>query len=267
MLERIEHDNGVVTYQSPLLRQRGVRHAFSTRIGGISKGNYASLNLGSLGKGAGDANALISENFRRLRAAVGLQRYMRYELKQVHGCGVWTGLPPKPPRPCDVRQADAMVTDLPQRMLTIRTADCVALLLHDGQQIAAAHAGWRGVAAGVVGAVLATMDVSRVVAAVGPAIGVEHFEVGEEVAEAFVSARLDAAVRQDSPRPHIDLPGAVAMQLQRAGVTPDRIDGCDRCTYRDEAEFFSYRRDVTHRGQTTGHMAAVIALDAADATH
>src|SRR5690606_3859673 len=107
------------------------------------------------------ANMSISENFRRLRAAVGLQRVMRYELRQVHGAAVWGDLPEKPPRPDDAPRADAMVTDHPGRMLTVRTADCVAALLYDGRRIAALHAGWRGVVAGVVGATVAGMDAAN----------------------------------------------------------------------------------------------------------
>src|SRR5690606_7594512 len=152
MLERITHDNGLVTYRSSLIP---VRHAFSTRVGGVSTGPYASLNLGPLTKGVGDANTSVSENFRRLREAAGLERVMRYELGQVHGAAVWDELPEKPPRPDEAPRADAMVTDRRGRMLTVRTADCAAVLLYDGRRIAALHAGWRGVVAGVVGATVA----------------------------------------------------------------------------------------------------------------
>jgi len=258
MLQRVKHDNGLVTYQSSLIP---VKHAFSTRGGGISAGEYASLNLGSLKKGVGDHNTSISENFRRLRAAVGLQRYMRYELTQVHGGDVWRDLPVKPPRPDDAPCADAIVTDLLRRMLTVRTADCVPVLLYDGERIGAIHAGWRGVVAGVVAQTLAQLNAGAVVAAVGPAIGVAHFEVGEEVAAAFDAAGLTSFIDRSHTKPHVDLSGAVAHQLQHHGVSESRIDRTDRCTYRDEGEFFSYRRDVTHRGGKTGHMAAVIALD------
>lgn len=252
LLLRIEHDGGVVTYQSPRLRERGIVHAFSTRLGGISRGAYASLNLGPLTKGAGDDNTAIAENYRRLRRALGVERLPRVECRQVHGGEVWR------PRQALVRLADApcadaIVCDVPGRLLVIRTADCVPVLLACDDQVAAVHAGWRGVVADVVPHAVAAMR-GPVTAAIGPAIGVEHFEVGPEVAAAFEAHGLGEAVDHGrGDKPHIDLVRAVTAQLQRAGVA--EIDTTDRCTYRDAGEFFSHRRDAG----VTGRMAAVIA--------
>jgi hypothetical protein len=264
MLERVEYAGGMVVYQSPLLRERGVIHGFSTRVGGVSGGPYASLNLAALTKDElTDGNTHIAENFRRLRRALGVVQHMRAEVRQVHGGAVWR-VAGRPMRPNDAPQADAMVTDDAKRLLAIRTADCAAVLMCGvgGKVVAAVHAGWRGVVAGVVPAAVAAMKEqwgiagADVVAAIGPAIGVERFEVGAEVAEAFERAGLGEAVKSGRwARPHVDLAEAVAEQLVRAGVPGRAIDRTDRCTYEHGEEFFSHRRDHG----VTGRMAAVIA--------
>ena len=257
MLDRMIHANGVVTLQSPRLAAVGVRHAFTTRQGGISPPPYDSLNLASLTKGEGDANTRVAENFRRLRHALDTPRMMRVQVHQVHRNDVYKVPPGKveavPP------EADAMITTDPRHLLTIRTADCVPILLasSDGGEVAAVHAGWRGVVAGVVPATVRAMACppEALVAAVGPCICVEHFEVSEDVAGRFDPTHVD---RTRGDRPHVDLPAAVAAQLAAAGVSA--IDRTDACTYRDAHDFFSHRRDVTHRRlPDTGRMAAVIA--------
>lgn len=265
MLQRIDHDNGLATLQSPLLRKAGVIHAFSTRLGGASKEPYDSLNLGPLAKDdATDFNMAVAENFRRLRHAIGCERVMRVEVKQVHGAEVWVP-PAKPVRPQDAPEADAMVTDRRGRMLTVRVADCVPVLLADrqGKVAAALHAGWRGIVAGVVPATLRTMaeqfDVAaeNVIAAIGPHIGVAKFEVGPEVVEAFQQAGLGETVDHTrGVKAHIDMGQAVRRQLERGGVAAEQIDDGAGCTYDQPELFFSYRRD----GQRSGRMAGVIAM-------
>ncbi len=267
MLERLQHFNDVVTYQSPLLNaigKAGVRHGFSTRLGGLSEGVYATLNLGSLAKGnATDANAMVAENYRRLRAALGLERVMRVTVRQVHGNAVWHP-PIKPVPEHDAPQADAMVSGEPRQMLTIRTADCVPILLAtaDGRFVAAVHAGWRGVVANIVAASVVKLcqvayaSPEDVVAAIGPCISADHFEVGEEVASQFDAAGLgETIIRREAVKPHIDLQAAVRRQLLTMDIPEDQIDGHDGCTYAMADSFFSYRRD----GDPTGRMAAVIA--------
>lgn len=259
MLERIEHPNGLVTYQSPRLREIGVIHAFSTRVGGVSDGPYASLNLGPLTKGGyTDHNTSVSENFRQLRKAIGAERTMRTVVKQVHGCEIWRP-PPEPVRAGEEPEADAMVTENPLHLLVIRVADCVPILLasKDGRRVAAIHAGWRGLVTGVIPNTVERFGPVGA-AAIGPCISAEHFEVGEEVVAEFDEANLNDTVdRTAYTKPHIDLRAAARLQLERAGVV--EVDTTNRCTYRDADEFFSHRRDVTHQGQlTTGRMAAVI---------
>jgi polyphenol oxidase len=262
MIRRIDHDNGVVTYQSDLLRDLGVRHAFSTRIGGVSAPPYDTLNLGYLTKGtAPDHNTDVAENFRRLRRAIGLQRYFRVQVRQVHGAGVYIS-PRRPARMRDVPPADAILSDVPGSMPTVRTADCVPVLLAGpgGRIVGAVHAGWRGIVAGVITTAIDAMaerfgvDGRQVVAAIGPCIRAKAFEVGEEVVQAFAAAGLVAAVQPaNGHRPHIDLIRAVELQLWNRGV--QSTEAADGCTFHDATEFFSHRRD---RGQT-GRMAAVIA--------
>ncbi|GIK84685.1 MAG: laccase domain protein [Betaproteobacteria bacterium] len=144
--------------------------------------------------------------------------------------------------------ADAAVTRLPDVPLAVRTADCLPVLLaaDDGSVVAAAHAGWRGLAAGVIEATLAAMAVppSRVVAWLGPAIGPRAFEVGEDVREAFAHADAGAAAHF-APRPAgkwlADLPALARRRLARAGV--GRVAACGACTVTDAARFHSWRRD------------------------
>jgi YfiH family protein len=264
MLQRIAHDNGLVTYQSVKLREAGVIHGFSTRIGGLSEGPYASLNLATLEKSEqSDFNTYVAENFRRFRRALGVERHMRAAVRQAHGAEVW--VPPAGPiRPQDFPEADALVSDQPDKLLVVRVADCLPVLLssRDGRVAAAVHAGWRGLTAGVIPATVATMTerfgvpVDELVAALGPAIRVEAFEVGEEVAEAFIQAGLGQAVdRRHGPKPHVNLSDAGLMQLLDAGLSTTQLEVTDRCTYRDADEFFSHRRD---EGQT-GRMVAALA--------
>ncbi len=166
MLERVVHVNGVVTYQSPLLRAAGVVHGFSTRIGGVSEGVFASLNLGNPGgEGMRDLEGNIVENILRLQAGIGVGGMMRAWVRQVHGRSVEM-LEREPEGEygetleAEVRDrfsgqvsADGLVTNVGGVLLTIRVADCVPVLLatEDGRIVGGAHAGWRGVVGNVVG--------------------------------------------------------------------------------------------------------------------
>lgn len=273
MLERVLHPNGVVTYQSPLLRQAGVVHAFSSRIGGLSEGPFASLNLGITGSDAlRDSDANVAANYRLLLEAIACRPgTLRAWVSQVHGRSV--ELIEREPEneyaetlDAEIRDrfsgqlpADALVCLVPEVLLSIRIADCVPILLasSDGRVVASIHAGWRGVvgniAAKTVRAMREAAASATLVAAIGPCISRDHFEVGEEVAAEFTRQDLQSAIHtQPGSKPHIDLQAAVTLQLERAGVTA--VDTHELCTFRDREEFFSHRRD---RG-LTGRMAAVI---------
>ena len=157
-------------------------------------------------------------------------------------------------------EGDALVGGRAGIVLAIRTADCLPVLLVDPVRrvVAAAHAGWRGMAAGIVRNTVAEMErryASRpqdLEALLGPAIRVENYEVGEEVAAAF---NADAVVRRsDWPRPHLDLPRAAKAQLALAGLSKERVFDTDLCTYANPELFPSYRRD----GGKCGRLVAVI---------
>ena len=278
MLERTTHSNGVVTYQSPLFLERGIVHAFSTRIGGVSLRPFDSLNLGNpSGCDSQDENPNLEENYRRLMTAIGASHMLRAWVKQVHGRSVEM-LEREPENEygetleAEVRDrfsgqisADAIATSVPNVLLTIRVADCVPVLIasSDGKVVAAVHAGWRGVVGNVVekavrGTREAGASAERMVAAIGPCICTQNFEVGPEVAEEFGRQGLAEMVHPiEGKNPHIDLQAAVRIQLERAGVK--NVDGNDVCTFRDAADFYSHRRD----NGVTGRMAAVIAVTGA----
>jgi YfiH family protein len=263
MLQPRSAEHGLRYYASPLLERRRVPHAFSTRLGGVSPAPFDSLNLGI----AGDANLRdsadnLEENYRRLRAAVGLADRHRCWVTQVHG-----------PDVCEVRPdtsfengvpADALVCDDPTRVLSVKYADCVPILLAstDGRAVAAVHSGWRGLVAGVVPASVRHMEqiagapASTFVAAIGPCIGFDAFEVGPEVIEAFQKLMgANAPLRPGRPgKGHVDLRKATYLQLRAAGLSGDNIDTTDLCTCANPAEFYSHRRD----GAATGRIAAII---------
>jgi YfiH family protein len=259
-MERRTAVNGVVYYASPLLESRGIPHAFSTRIGGVSAEPFRSLNLGNPnGCAVQDNYERVWQNYRRLEAAAGCPGRELCRVHQVHGAAVVRA---GRDQPFDTSaRADAIVTDDPARVASVRVADCVPVLLAtgDGRTVAAVHAGWRGVIAGTALAALKAMGAdgsAGVVAAIGPCIGGDAFEVGPEVVEEFFLVFGDEAplVRRVGEKGYIDLRQAVRLQLLRAGLSPGHVDVSDRCTHRDAGEFFSHRRD----NGVTGRMAAII---------
>lgn len=229
-----------------------VRAALTLRAGGVSSGPYATLNLG---EGVGDDPQRVGENRRRLRAALDLECEPGW-LKQVHGTRVvqltaaGNGRAP---------EADASYTTEPGVACVILTADCLPVLMCDeaGTVVAAAHAGWRGLAAGVLEATVRTLPVppQRLMAWMGTAIGPSSFEVGGEVREAFVTQDAETAACfkpiDTDGKFFADLYGLARRCLQAAGVR--NIFGGDGCTYRGEDRFFSYRRDGA-----TGRQAALV---------
>lgn len=261
MLQRATTPDGVVLYLSPLLRAAGVPHAFSTRHGGVSAAPFDSMNLGNPnGCAVQDDYANIWANYRALQAAAGCGGRELCRVHQVHGPAVARA---RAGEPFDTEQkADAIVTDDPARVASVRVADCVPVLLatDDGKTVAAVHAGWRGVVAGVVPAAATELrrdaPSAALVAAIGPCIGYDAFEVGPEVLVEFRRVfGKDAPVR-DTPdgKGRVDLREAIRRQLLAIGVPDEAIDTTDRCTYRDRDEFFSHRRD----DGVTGRMAAII---------
>lgn len=259
MLKRQVGANGVVFYFSPLLQAIGVPHAFSTRLGGISRPPFDSLNLGNPnGCDIQDDYDHIWQNYRLIEDAAGCGGRELLRLHQVHGCGVARA---RGGEAFDVSEkGDALVTDDPARALSVRVADCVPILMAslDGQTVAAIHAGWRGIIAGAAPAAIAQMSAppGTLVAAIGPCIGHEAFEVGGEVLRAFTDRFGSAAPVEARPggKGRVDLRQAVRLQLLESGLPEHQIDTTDRCTFTHAEEFFSHRRDHG----VTGRMAAII---------
>src|SRR5260221_7182973 len=195
-----------------------VRAACTLRSGGVSAAPYASLNLAA---GVGDEPGSVAENRRRLRAALGLPAEPLW-LHQIHGTGVFDADGSAAPG-----RADAAVTRRDDRVLAIMVADCMPVLLagDDGAVIGAAHAGWRGLASGVLEAAVAAMDADPrgLHAWLGPAIGPPHFEVGDEVRAQFLAgeARPEGGFTVNTPRPWQCDPTPRAKQRPSPmGVTP-----------------------------------------------
>ena len=231
-----------------------VRAASTTRQGGVSTGVYASLNLGAH---VGDAEKSVAENRRRLCAELDLHKQPRW-LEQTHSAKVvhLTG-----DEPHQSLTADAAITQASDEVCVIMTADCLPVLFCErtGQTVAAAHAGWRGMAAGVLEATVAAMHVPAedILAWLGPAIGPEIYEVGDEVRAALVKEQplAEHAFESSSTGKWLcDLYLLASQRLRRAGIR--HIYGGGFCTYADRERFFSYRRD----GEC-GRMATLIWID------
>ncbi|WP_428030738.1 peptidoglycan editing factor PgeF [Ancylobacter sp.] len=249
--------------ESPALKALpGIRHAFFTREGGVSEGIYAGLNGGT---GSRDNPDHVVENRRRMEAALGVPPGHLLTAWQVHSPDcvvvdrVWGERP----------KADAVATATSGIAAAVTIADCGPVLFADPQArvVGAAHAGWKGAVGGVLDATLARMEElgarrERIVAAIGPLIRQESYEVGPDFIDTLTglaagndrflipSARADHAM--------FDLPGYVAARLAALGV--GTIDDLGLDTYANEARFFSYRRS-THRGEPDyGRLIAAITL-------
>ncbi|MBA1146233.1 peptidoglycan editing factor PgeF [Ectothiorhodospiraceae bacterium WFHF3C12] len=230
----------------------GVRAVSTTRSGGVSAPPFDTLNLGGH---TGDDPAAVAENRRWLAEAAGMPSAPRW-LNQVHGTDVLHVTEAGAPE-----DADAAWTDRPGRVCAVLTADCLPVILAavDGSAVGVAHAGWRGLSAGVLESLIDEMRAAprELVAWLGPAIGPAAFEVGPEVREAFL-ARDDGAEAafQSSPagRWLADIYMLARRRLDAAGV--EAVFGGGSCTVADSRRFFSYRRD----GET-GRMATAIWLE------
>jgi polyphenol oxidase len=227
-----------------------IRALITTREGGVSRGPYASLNLGMH---VGDDAQAVMENRRRLTRL--LPRGPHW-LQQVHGNCV---LRVTESSPAASAAADAIHSSAVNQPCAVLVADCLPVLFCDsaGTEVAAAHAGWRGLCAGVLENTVAAMSArpESLMAYLGPAIGPEHFEVGSEVRAAFMAVDEGAAaVFRPQPAPGkflADIYALARQRLTRAGVT--QVYGGSHCTVSEPARFFSYRREGK-----TGRMAALI---------
>lgn len=228
-----------------------VRAFVTTREGGVSEGEYASMNIGA---SCGDDPARVARNRAIARAHLPADPAW---LAQVHGTDVADLDEPLH----GVPRVDAAVTRRRGRVAVVQTADCLPLLLcdRDGTCVGAAHAGWRGMSAGVIENAVAALAVApaRVVAWMGPAIGPAAFEVGPEVREAFLRHDAHAAAAFVAHRPGkylADLYALARLRLARAGVR--EVHGGGWCTFRESARFFSYRRVAA-----SGRMGAFVWME------
>jgi hypothetical protein len=226
-----------------------VRSLMTTRMGGVSQASWASFNLGDH---VGDDPASVAANRARLRQRLPAEPGW---LRQVHSAGV-----------VDLgrdanREADASLTRQAGIVCAVLTADCLPVLLCDrtGSVVAAAHAGWRGLAGGVLEAAVAAMQVppGETLAWLGAAIGPRAFEVGDEVRDVFIAQHPEAGAAFTPHGPGkwlADIYRLARIRLNRCGV--QAIYGGGRCTFNETARFFSYRRDGV-----TGRMASLIWLE------
>lgn len=243
----------------------------STRAGGVSAAPFDSLNLRppALGGEGVDAADAVLENQRRFAGALGAQPVW---LNQVHGADVLRLTPDHLAPGAPLPRADASICTTPGIACTVLVADCLPVLFcsADGRAVGAAHAGWRGLAGGVLDHTVAALCQAAgcapqdLLAWLGPCIGPEAFEVGADVLQAFgadpqTPAPADAALFRFSPRPdgsarwRADLPGLARRRLAALGLT--QVHGGGWCTVADGSRFFSFRRQPR-----TGRMAAAIAI-------
>ncbi len=245
-----------------LERLDGIRHGFFGRRGGVSTGLFASLNMSEAN---GDKLTHVAQNRAQALGIIGFDPSALVIARQVHSARVVAVTSPftDATRP----EADALVTNIPGLVLGILTADCTPILYADEQAgiIGAAHAGWKGATDGIAEATVDAMvalgaDPARIVAAIGPTISLESYEVGPEFAAALLAEHPDAANRISRPsggREHFDLPGFVFDHLIGAGV--GIVDDLRLCTYAEPKKYFSHRY-ATHHATTTGRQLALIGL-------
>ena len=261
--------NGVTFYSADgITAAGGVAHGFSTRLGGVSEGMWASLNLGVR---QGDDPDHVRENYRRFLAAIGGSGKQFAMANQVHGAAVRTITT------ADIHddpygkvgyEADGLMTDLPGVALVVCSADCIPILFYDPARrcVAAVHAGWRGTAAGIATAAVDRMKnvygsrPEDILAAIGPGIGPDCFETHEDVPNAMTAALGTGVLRhikiKENGKFAVDLKAINVMRLENAGLASDHIAVSSLCTSCNPDKFWSHRKLGTGRGS----MAAVIQL-------
>lgn len=250
--------------KSQLLGREGFRHGFSTRHGGVSEAPFDTMNLA---RAVGDDPSRVEENYRRFAAMVGVDPAAVRETSQVHGANVLRAAPGDDVPRTRALEADALVATDAGVVVAVRVADCVPILLADPDSgaVAAVHAGWRGAVLGVLDRAIDALvgsgtTPSRLIAAIGPHIGPESFEVGEDVAaEIEAAARGESVVVRGYDKPHVDLGRVIEAQLRARGVHERRIERVFGCTYANATDFHSFRRD----GKRSGRLLAAIEARAA----
>lgn len=248
----------------------GVRHGFSTRLGGVSTGVWASMNLGTT---RGDSCDHVRENFRRFCTSIGADNPSVVMSNQVHGDKV------RVVTAADIKhdlyhseeyQADGLITDIPGVALTVFSADCIPILLYDPVRrvIAAVHAGWMGTALGIAGTAAEKMTgiygskPADILAAIGPGISKCCFETHEDVPNAMTEAMGAAALAYIQPLENgkykVDLKGLNAQWLRKSGLSQEHIAVDCECTLCHPDKYWSHRAHREHRGSQAAMIQLVI---------
>lgn len=249
-------------FTSDALSGADITHGFFTKQGGVSKGIYASLNCGP---GSKDERANVLENRRRVAEALGAVEAPLVTCYQVHGAEAVTVREPWAQE--DAPQADGMVTDRPGIVLGILTADCAPVLFADKEAgiIGAAHAGWKGAHRGIVASTVEAMLAigakrERILAAIGPCIAQDSYEVGDDLRDALLAesaANAQFFLPNDAGRWQFSLAAYVSGKLASAGV--ERINLLAKDTFSGKDAFFSYRRTTKAGEPDYGrHISAIM---------
>ena len=225
----------------------------STRHGGASVGNYGAFNVNRY---CGDSPEAIAKNRQALCKLLGVSDDHLIMPHQVHGTSVTQigrtfFLLKKELRQTVLEGVDALMTNVPGVCIGVSTADCIPIIIYDGEHHAASvvHSGWRGTIANIVGAVVESMKMAYhsrpelLKAVIGPGISLKNFEVGDEVYEEFRNASFPMErIARKEEKWHIDLWESVHFQLEMAGVLSERIQKVEICTYDHYKDYFSARR-------------------------
>ncbi len=246
---RSETVDGILLYRFEELEGAGVMNAVITRLGGVSRPPFATLNLGHT---VGDALESVEENHRRLLSTLGLHQNQVVSPYQVHSNHVrWVG---QAHAGTVQSHTDGLLTTTPGLALLFRFADCVPILLFDPvrRAVGLVHAGWRGAANRVVLAAVAALEQAGsrpadLWAGIGPAIGPCCYQVGPEVAQAVAQVSPIPVVERRNGSLYLDLPGAVRAQLMAAGV--ERVESASICTACRTDEWFSHRAEKGRTGR------------------
>lgn len=257
---RWDAGQGLLLLRADPVDRLGIAHGFTTRLGGVSRAPFESLNLG---RAVGDDAEAVRQNRAHALRAVGRPPDGHVEASQVHGANA--AVVDRMHRGGKLPDVDILLTRDPDVTLAIHCADCVPVLLADpvAGAIASVHTGWRGTALGAVAAAVRAMGQAfgtrprDVVAAIGPSIGPGRYEVDAPVVERFAAYRRRDEVLTPSRPGHwwLDLWTANRLQLRDAGVLASMIWVAELCTYEHAGLFFSHRRDGR-----TGRMASLVSL-------
>jgi YfiH family protein len=259
---------GLVVHQAKTISWLpNIVQGFTTRNGGVSPGQLNSLNMS---ESVGDSAENVTENRRRVVSALASPPFHVATAKQVHGDGVAVI---ETVGQSTVVEADALITNVPEVLLMMVYADCVPVYLVDPLKnaIGIVHSGWRGTAKNAVGKAITAMrqqyDIQpwKLLAAIGPSISVDNYEVSKEVVDALWNVVPQGSSQAFIPRGNLALTYSLNLrlivfaQLQAFGLDPENIAVSDECTFRNSNEFFSHRRDGSAE-VPVGRMAGLIGL-------